>query len=72
MKVENGRGKNPLKITFLPSSEPILTELSEAQSKYDQAIFSDFTEEELIQYAHLNEKIKQNTQKILSTITSFP
>ena len=72
VKVENGRGKKPLKITFLPSSEPILTELSEAQSKYDQAIFSDFTEEELIQYAHLNEKIKQNTQKILSTITSFP
>ena len=40
-------------------------ELENAQPKYDQARFNGFTEEELIQYSVLSEKIKQNVKNIL-------
>lgn len=67
LKVKNTRGARQLNIIFLPSSEPVLSELAAAQSNYEQAQFDGFTEEELVQYARLNEKIKKNTQNILSS-----
>ena len=65
IKIENKRSQKQLNILFLPAATPILNELAAVQNNYDQARFTDFTDEELIQYAHFTEKIKQNTQKIL-------
>ena len=65
IKIENKRSQKQLNILFLPAATPILNELAAVQNNYDQARFTDFTDEELIQYAYFTEKIKQNTQKIL-------
>lgn len=63
---ESTRAARQLQLTILPAAQPVLAELSSAQSHYEQAQFAGFTEEELIEYAHLSEKIKQNIQKVLS------
>ncbi|MGN1168172.1 MAG: glycosyltransferase family 2 protein [Lachnospiraceae bacterium] len=65
VKVNTKRETKSLIITFLPTALPILEELANAQGKYDQARFDGFTEEELIQYSALSEKMKRNMQKIL-------
>ena len=65
LKAESKRSTGQLTVTFLPAAEPVLSELSDALSNYEQAFFDNFSEEELIQYAQLNEKIKQNIQKLL-------
>ena len=65
IKIDIRRGKKPLSITFLPAAEPVLKELAIAQNNYDQARFTGFSDEELIQYSALSEKIKRNMQKIL-------
>lgn len=71
LKVENQHlpaeeNKNKeMNIHFFPAADSIFAELSAAQSNYEQARFDGFTEEELIQYAYLNDKIKQNIQKKL-------
>lgn len=51
--------------TILPAADAIMKELKMAQKDYDAARFAGFTEEELIQYADLSEKIKENTKNIL-------
>lgn len=51
--------------TILPAADAIMKELKMAQRDYDAARFTGFTEEELIQYADLSEKIKENTKNIL-------
>lgn len=66
IKIENKRSRKLFLITFLPAALPILEELANAQTKYDQARFGGFTEEELVQYSTLSEKIKQNVQNILT------
>ena len=69
IKVEEQRipktSKRRLNITLLPAADPVIADLSIAQSEFEQARFDGFSEEELIQYAHLSEKIKKNIQKIL-------
>lgn len=54
-----------MKITLLPEADSILADLAAAQNDYDHARFAGFSEEELIQYAHLSEKIKENIQNVL-------
>lgn len=54
-----------LSFQFLPPCDGILEEFATAQNDYDQVRFQGFTEEELIRYACLNEKIKENIRKIL-------
>lgn len=51
--------------TILPAADAVMKELEMAQRDYDAARFSGFTEEELIEYAELSEKIKENTKNIL-------
>ena len=51
--------------TILPAADAVMKELEMAQRDYDAARFSGFTEEELIKYAELSEKIKENTKNIL-------
>ena len=36
-----------------------------AENDYEQARYADLTDEEIVQYAYLNSKIKQSIQKIL-------
>ena len=52
-------------VTILPAADAVMKELEMAQRDYDAARFSGFTEEELIKYAELSEKIKENTKNIL-------
>lgn len=65
VKVKKKRGQEQLLITFLPEAVQILEELETAQRNFEQAKLADFTEEEIISYKELTEKIKQNMQKIL-------
>lgn len=52
-------------VTILPAAAAVMKELEMAQRDYDAARFAGFTEEELIKYADLSEKIKENTKNIL-------
>ena len=52
-------------VTILPAADAVMKELEMAQRDYDAARFTGFTEEELIKYADLSEKIKENTKNIL-------
>lgn len=65
LKVDNKRSTKQLTVLFLPTARPLLSEITAAQSNYDEARFAGFSEEELIQYAYFTEKMKQNIQKIL-------
>ena len=65
LNYEENRTTKELKITFLPLASPIQNEIAAAQSNFEQAKYAGFTEDELIQYAALTEKIKNNIQKIL-------
>lgn len=57
--------RKQIHITLLPEARPVLDDLAAAQNDYDHARFNRFSEEELIQYAHLSEKIKENIQNVL-------
>ena len=59
------KAKGTLQISFLPAADALLRDLNEAQEDYERSKFAGFSEEELIQYTCLSEKIKKNTQKIL-------
>ncbi len=54
-----------LDIVFLSDSEPILQELQTVQNDFDQVRFAGMDDEELVQYAVLTEKIRQNIQETL-------
>ncbi len=54
-----------LEITLLPAADPILRSLSMAENDYEQARYAGLSEEEIVQYAYLSTKIKENVQKIL-------
>ena len=54
-----------LEITLLPAADPILRSLSMAENDYEQARDAGLSEEEIVQYAYLSAKIKENVQKIL-------
>ena len=66
-KKTSRRGKTvrKLEITLLPAADSILKSLSVAENDYEQARYADLTDEEIVQYAYLNSKIKQSIQKIL-------
>lgn len=57
--------KKHLRIELCEDALPILESIAHAQNDFDAARFADFSEEELITYARLAEKIKQNTLKVL-------
>ncbi len=54
-----------LEITLLPAADSILRSLSMAENDYEQARYAGLSEEEIVQYAYLSAKIKENVQKIL-------
>lgn len=63
--IEDSRSPRQLLITLLSAADTILADLSVVQNDFDQTRFSEFTEEELIQYAQLSDKIKDNIQRRL-------
>ena len=65
IKVEDLRSPKQLIISLLPEADLILSDLAFVQADFDQTRFSEFTKEELIQYAQLSDKIKENIQRVL-------
>lgn len=65
LKTESRRDGSRLTITFLPAGEILLEDLAQVQTNYEKACFDGFTEDELIQYGYLSDKIKQNILKKL-------
>lgn len=57
--------RKKLQVTFLPTAAPILEELSAVLEEYDRTRFDGLTEEELVEYAVLTKKIRENTQRVL-------
>lgn len=54
-----------LHVDLLPAATALLPELATAQNDFDVARFAGFSEEELICYAKVTEKIKENTMRVL-------
>lgn len=54
-----------LEIELLPDVEPILKELLEGHTRFEQLKMAGFNEEEMEQYIVLSERIKQNIQNAL-------
>ncbi|MGN1267688.1 MAG: glycosyltransferase [Dorea sp.] len=65
LRVNTKRESDEFLFTFLPAVMPILEEFDSVIEDYEQARFQNLTEDEIHQYYALNEKIKQNIQKIL-------
>lgn len=61
-----GTGKY-LRIELLPAAIDMLPDLATAQKDFDAVRYHGFTEEELVQYTRLSEKIKENTGRVLRT-----
>lgn len=67
---DSGRSSRPfidkrLKITFLPASDPVLAKLSAALNDFHSSCLMGLSEEELVQYARLTDKIRQNMRRYL-------
>lgn len=65
IKIESERNPKQITISFSTDSNPILKDLELAEQNYKQILFADFTEEEIVQYKNLSEKMKCNVTKIL-------
>ena len=65
IKIKRTRKPKQTIISLLPSTDSILKELAEAENNYEQARFADFSEEEIIQYKYLSQKMKNSMQKII-------
>ena len=53
------------KAQILSEAEPVMNEINASFSRYEHGMFSGFSEEELSEYARLEEKIKGNIQRVL-------
>lgn len=54
------------RITLLEKAEPVMKSLLTAKNDYEAARYAGFTEEELVQYEYLSNKIKENTKRVLA------
>lgn len=52
-------------ISLLSGSEPVLADLAAAQRDFEQARYAGFSEEEMIQYSRLSNRIKENISHVL-------
>ena len=68
-KVQTSKGQTTkektLDIRIMPAATNLLQSISSAQNSYEQAMYAGLTEDEIVQYAFLNNKIQQNIQRIL-------
>ena len=65
IKIKRTRKPKQIMVLFSEDARPILEELKLADDNYIQAQFSDFTDEELMQYTYLFDKQKNNIRRIL-------
>ena len=52
-------------VWMLPEAAQVEKALVNVQREYDETRYQSFSEDELLQYAYLTEKIKKNMQKVL-------
>ena len=52
-------------VLMLPEAAQVEEALVNVQREYDETRYQSFSEDELLQYAYLTEKIKKNMQKVL-------
>ncbi len=64
-KKEQTTKEKKLDISIMPAATNLLQSISSAQNSYEQAMYAGLTEDEIVQYAFLNNKIQQNIQRIL-------
>lgn len=62
---EQSTKEKKLDIKIMPAAENLLKSISSAQNSYEQAMYAGLTEDEIVQYAFINNKIQQNIQRIL-------
>lgn len=60
-----GNDETWLHLELLPEARAITDDLAVVRNDYDETRFSDFTEDELVQFANLEEKMKQNIRRVL-------
>ncbi len=68
VKISDDRDEDEMRkldVQFTEAVAPVLQDISVAIGDFEEAQFAGFTEEEKIQYARLNQKIKANMVKIL-------
>lgn len=59
------QAEDSVNITLLPGAAPVLSDLAAAQRDYEAAKFAGFSEEDMIQYAYLSNKVKENIRNVL-------
>ena len=64
-RTKEAQTNRKIKIMLLPEAEPLMNEVNASYSRYEHSMFSGFDEEEIVQYAKLEEKIKINIQRVL-------
>ena len=64
-KITEAATGRKIDITILKDAMPVINEINVALSRYEHSIFEGFKEEEIVQYAMLEDKIKNNIQRIL-------
>ncbi len=64
-KRKDKQRERQIRIALLPAAEAVLEDLETADSDYRKARFRGFTEEELQAYLAMEERIQDNTRKIL-------
>ena len=52
-------------ITLTPAADEIIKSLADAQNDYDKAFYGGLSEEEIVQYAYLSNKINDNIKRVL-------
>ena len=64
-EVKKRKRERKIRISLLPAAETVLADLEMADVDYRRARFQGFKEEELQLYLELEERIQDNTRKIL-------
>lgn len=62
---EKEKTEGPLRISLYPAAEALRRDFAAVQNDYETARFAGFSEDELMQYARLSEKIRKNTREVL-------
>lgn len=65
VKIKRKRKPKGIIVLFLDDAESILSDIAAAENNYQKALFADFSEEEILLYRKLDDKLKRNIRKIL-------
>ena len=65
VKIKRKRKPKGIMVLFLDDAENILSDIAAAENNYQKALFADFSEEEILLYRKLDDKLKRNIRKIL-------